>query len=183
MRTRMLVSGLFVTVLLVLVAVTVKAEIQFYWFTDDGKLRKASLSALELELLKLEVKWVMQNPDDYLALSLEYDEVGIAGRASQISFEGVKLDTRGKVVAHVEDTRGWFPSGVSREQLLERFKRLAERIRWGCYPVVTNDPDNDVVVVLFGKGGENRRALLAYYQEGKHVVGPFLLKELSDKPQ
>ena len=178
MRTRAFLVGIVAAGLLTLMSMSGGAEIAFVWFTDEGKLRRATISALEVYLLEVEVDIMMNLPDEYPAVDLEYDEAGTTGRSYELMYSGVKLDTRGKIVIDVRDTRGWFSSITSEAEFLEKFKRIVALVTYELHFMVTNDVDNDVVVFLIAKEGTKERGLLGYFYEGEYVVGPFFLTEL-----
>ena len=178
MRRRAVLVGILAVGFLILIPVPAGAEIQLFWFTDEGKLRRATISALELRLLEFKVEIIMHLPDEYLAVDLEYGEYGAAGKSYERMYSGVKLDTRGKIVADVTDTRGWFSSITSEAEFLQKFKKVVGWFTSGLRFRFTNDPDNDVVVFLIPKEGTKERGLLGYFYEGEYVVGPFFLTEV-----
>jgi len=177
MRARAFFVGIVAAGVLLLIPAAATPEIQFFWFTDEGKLRRAEDSALELALLEFKVEMIMHLPDEYLAVDLEYDEYGGIGKTYALMYSGVELDTRGKIVVDVRDTRDWFSPTISEAEFWEKFEKIVMLFTSELRIRFTNDPDNDVVVFLIPKEGTAKRGLLGYFYEGEYVVGPFFLKE------
>ena len=150
------------------------------WFTGEGKVRRARMSALELHFLELKVDMMMKTPDSYPGIDFTYDERGGTGKILQLNFPDIKVDTTGRIVVRVTDTRDWFISPIAgveltREEILKRFKLLVLNV--GAYlHTVTNNVNSDVVVLLLPKEGMEKRGLLAYFHQGEYVIGPFYMK-------
>lgn len=174
MRTRRFFVGILTAGLVVLATGTGEAEIHSHWFTEEGKLANPTISALELHFLELRIEMMMSHPDEYPSVDFTYDERGGRGKMLRLDFPEVKLDTRGKIVVTIMDTRDYFPSSMSEREVLEKFRSLVLGLRlrlWG----VTEDLDNDAVVLLIPKEGTLKRGLLAYFYEGEYVMGPFFM--------
>jgi len=181
MRRAVLLVGILAAGLLILMPMSGGAEIHFFWFTDEGKPREATISALEFRFLELRIQMMMDHPNDYPNLEFRYDEGGVEGKVMVRMFEGIKeLDTRGKIVVHVWDTRDHPSLTSSKEEILGKFGRVVSLLTGYLWITVTNDIDNDVVVYLWSKrrvakGG----GIIGYFYKGEYVIGPFFTKDLS----
>jgi len=95
MRTKVFFVGMLAAGSLILIPMLGRADIHFFWFTEEGKPRNAMISALQYEFLKLRVSMIMDYPNEYPNLEFGYDESGVEGKVKPRIFEGIKeLDTR-----------------------------------------------------------------------------------------
>lgn len=141
------------------------AEINQLWFTEKGKLRNATVSALDFRFLEIRVQMIMGDPDNYIDVDFAYDEIGNMGEWFE---EFVRLYTRGKIVITVRDSRERFSSYTLKLEFLNYFKALTFYLNMRLLGV-TNDFNNDVVVYLIPREGI-REGLLGYFYKGEHVI-------------
>jgi len=141
------------------------AEINQIWFNEKGKLRNATVSALDFHFLEIRVEMIMSDPDNYLDVDFDYDDVGLMGEWFE---EFVRLYTRGKIVITARDTRERFSSYTLKSEFLNYFKSLTFYFEFKLIGV-TNDFNNDVVVYLIPREGF-REGLLGYFYKGEHVI-------------
>jgi len=179
MRTKVFFVGMLAAGLLILIPILGRADIHFFWFTEEGKPRNAMISALQYEFLKLRVSMMMDYPNEYPNLEFGYDESGVEGKVKPRIFEDIKeLDTRGKIVVDVWDTRDHPSLASAKEEILGKFRKVVAFLT--VYLItLTNDIDNDVVVYLWSrkralKGG----GIIGYFYKGEYVIGPFFVKDL-----
>lgn len=179
MRTRLFFVGFFAVGLLSLNLTLGRAEIYRWWFTDEGKPREATISALEFYFLKARIRMMMDFPHEYPNVNFTYDESGVEGKVKLQMFEGIKeLDTEGKIVVNIYDTRDHPSLTSAKEKILGEFRKVMATLSWYLF-TFTNDTDNDVVAYLWarkraGKGG----GIIGYFYKGEYTIGPFFVKDL-----
>lgn len=142
------------------------AEIDQLWFTEEGKLWNATVSALDFHFLEIRVQMIMGDPDNYLDVDFAYDEIGNMGEWFE---EFVRLYTRGKIVIIARDTRARFSSYTLKSEFLNYFGALTDYFKLHLLGV-TNDFNNDVVVYLIPREGTKIGGLLGYFYKGEHVI-------------
>lgn len=183
MRTKVFFVGMLAAGLLILIPILGRADIYFWWFTEEGKPREATISALEFSFLEARIKMMFDYPNERPNVEFTYDESGVEGKVKPRIFEGIKeLDTRGKIVVNIWDTRDYPSLTSAEEEILGKFRKLLNTLSWYLF-AFTNDVDNDVVVYLWsrkraGKGG----GIIGYFYEGEYVIGPFFVKDVKDLP-
>ena len=166
MKKRILLLVILLVVAIIFLAPMLGgAEIAQFWFTEEGKLSNATVSALDFRFLEIRVQMIMGDPDNYLDVNFAYDEIGNMGEWFE---EFVRLYTRGKIVITVKDSRERFSSYILKSEFLNYFKNLTFYFKIDLLGV-TNDFNNDVVVYLIPRGGF-REGLLGYFYKGEHVI-------------
>jgi|GEM_PF-3880020 len=140
------------------------------WFDEEGNLRDARISAIKMHFLEITIDLILQYPHEYLKVDFIYDNRGNEGKL----VPHIKLDTQGKVVVRVLDTRDVFPATISKAEMLERFEALVSILRLHLLGVYEHF-ETDVVILLTPKEGMVKRGLLAYFYDGEVKVGPFLM--------
>jgi hypothetical protein len=114
-------------------------------------------------LSQARVDYMMGNPDNFLDIQFYYDPGGIFD-----NFFPEGIDTKDKILVHIEDNRGVFSDG-SETTLLKLFKRALQSIYSFLEPwKVVTDMDTDIVAEFFSKQGI---ALGYFYQGEYHVWG------------
>jgi len=116
---------------------------------------------LDFQLLQSQILYIMACPNGFLAVQLCYDPDGKLGKDIGLP-EGI--DTKGKIVASIVDTRDIFSykSGIA---LLDQFKRELESLYgWGLVKTIATDMDNDIVAKFY-----SREVIpLGYFYQGKY---------------
>lgn len=124
-------------------------------------IQEVEVSGMDLALLRAEVRYIMHNPTSFLNVELFYDP---DGRFRFWFPEG--LDTKQKICARVQDTRGIF-SNKSSVALREEFQEQLEAI-CGAMRSWFTDMDTDVVAMFYSGTMDS----LGYFYQGEyHLLG------------
>ncbi len=121
---------------------------------------KEEASAMDTSLLEARIDYIMQRPNDFMDVVLYYDATGIFGREL---FSG-NIDTKGKIVVRIEDTRDFFV-GEPEFLIIPFALELNAIYKLSVLQSVATDRDSDIVAVFYGEGKE-----LGYFYQGEYYL-------------
>jgi len=153
MRGKKLLVGLLVGVMIVcLVPVMGYGEIK-QWMYEER------VPYIKFFLLERRLDYFMMHRDTFLFIHLHDDPDGKMGEEEGFP-EGV--NTKGKIIVHIYDSRGVFSykTGIA---LLDEFKKQLEIICEHIGNIVT-DTDNDIVALFISGGGRS----VGYFYQGEY---------------
>jgi len=166
MRTKKLLAALLLGVGLCFVPVLGYGEVK------EGLYDRRVLH-MAFYLLDIKVDYIMRNPTAFLDIDLSHDLHGaftgfFSGPHGHKYPKGI--DTRGKIVAWVRDTRRVFSykSGIS---LLDEFKKQLEAMYLSIEGVgLATDMNTDIVAVFYSEGDNFLKGdiPLGYFYQGEY---------------
>ena len=168
MKKKNIFWGIFILCIIILISPmqsSAKIDPLNIYFNEKGELYDTRISALDLQFLEIRVDIIMSNPN-FLGINFSYDEIGIWGESYE---EYVSLQTRGKIVICVFDTREFYSSSTTKSEFLGYFYGLTLSLEHYLFGI-TNDFNNDVVLYLIPKERLIKGGLLGYFYKGEHVV-------------
>lgn len=168
MKKKNIFWEIFILCIIILIAPmqsSTKIDPANIFFDEKGDLYDSRISALDLQFLEIRVDIIMANPN-FPGINFNYDKIGIWGESYE---KYVSLQTRGKIVIHVRDTREFYSSLTTKSEFLEYFYGLTLSLEFSLFGI-TNDFNNDVVIYLIPKEGLEKDGLLGYFYKGEYVI-------------
>lgn len=135
------------------------------YFDEKGEPFVKEVSRLDWRFLNMKVDLIMHNPE-LPGVSISYDKIGFHGEQME---KYVSLQTRGKIVVYIRDTRGFYASIATKSELLEYLNGMWATLEINLFGI-TNNFDNDVVIYIIPREGLEKGSLLGYFYQGKFVI-------------
>ncbi len=135
------------------------------YLDEKGEPSVGEISRLDWSFLNIRVNLIMANPE-LPGVSISYDKIGFHGEQME---KYVSLQTRGKIVIDIRDTRGFYASIATKSELLEYLNGMWLSLEINLFGI-TNDFDNDVVIYIIPREGLLKGGLLGYFYQGKFVI-------------
>jgi len=122
-------------------------------------MHKVGISYMDFWLLDARVSYMMHNPTTFLNVNFLYDPIGRYRRVEKLP---ESVDTKGKIVIVISDTRDVFSykSGIA---LLDQFKRELE-VEYTFLRSLATDMDTDIVAIFANK----EIIPLGYFYQGEY---------------
>ena len=120
-------------------------------------MHEVEASVMELELLRAQVRYIMERPATFLNVVFYYDRDGRHGR----ELPG-HPDMAAKIFVVVKDNRDAFSPETGRD-LLDQFRKELEDV-YSFVKIVATDMDADVAAKFYSKEG----APLGYFYRGRY---------------
>ena len=152
MRLKKLLAAFLLGIVLCFVPAMGYGEVQEWTYE-----RKASY--MKVSLLEARVSYMMHNPTTFLNVNFLYDPIGRYRRVEKLP---ESVDTKGKIVIVISDTRDVFSykSGIA---LLDQFKRELE-VEYTFLRSLATDMDTDIVAIFANK----EIIPLGYFYQGEY---------------
>lgn len=135
------------------------------YLDEKGEPSVGRISRLDWSFLNIRVDLIMANPE-LPGVNISYDKVGFHGEQME---KYVSLQTRGKIVIYIRDTREFYASIATKSELLEYLNGMWVSLEISLFGI-TNDFDNDVVIYIIPREGLQEGGLLGYFYQGKFVI-------------
>ena len=116
---------------------------------------------MDFRLLAARVHYMMKNPTRFLLVEFYYDPDGRYGRIEKLP---ERVDTKGKILVVISDTRDVF-SYKSGTALLDQFKRELE-VKYTFVRLLATDMDADIVATFYSREG----IPLGYFDRGRYYL-------------
>jgi len=175
MKKEKIFYKIFVLCIILVLVITLqsmaKVDPHGIFLDEKGHPRNANISQLDWTFLNIKIEMIMEHPDFFPRIDINYDQKGVYGEMME---EYVSLQTRGKIVINICDTRKFYASIETNPELLNQLDILRFLLKMKLFGI-TNDFDNDVVIYVIPSEGLRDGGMLAYFYKGEFVI----LKDLS----
>jgi len=138
------------------------------YLDERGNTRYKNISGLDWSFLNIKIEIMMTYPDEYLGITISYDQFGYEGDSMK---DYIELNTEGKIVINIRDTRKYFSSSKTKDEVFKYLNgyRVFLASRFYGYGI-TYDFDNDVVIYVIPKEGLQEGGLVGYFYKGEFVI-------------
>jgi len=124
-------------------------------------LESSKVPQWRLFVLEAQISYIMKNPDVFWEFEIIYDPEGFCTKFKEVP-QGV--DTGGKFVIKIHDSRKWFSgSEIPEIKLLEIFKVMVEKV-YSYIDYMATDMNTDIVAIFYSGGG----IPLGYFYQGEY---------------
>ena len=117
----------------------------------------------QLFVLHARISFIMKNPDTFWEFEIVYDAKGVFTEFKEVP---QRVDTEGKFVIKIYDSRDWFSkleSETPRIKLLEILKGMLEKV-YSYIDYMATDMNTDIVAVFYSK----QEIPLGYFYQGEY---------------